>query len=361
MFTDFDLQARRSSYIPRSLSASITGKENISTTYGEHNYIKQINQYKLIMQIGEGSYSKVFLAFDTSTSQFYATKRLHIKKLSKTAIGVSQLNREILMMRRLHHPNIVSLKEVIHVKESGVVYIIEDYADCGNLAALIKGGVKFNNDEIRYIFKQIVMGVCYLHENGIVHQDLKPQNILLKHDGTALISDFGIGHTFQSSAKVVGTPAFQAPELIDKCSADDEVLPGSEDIWSLGITLYNLSFASFPYSGQNVFEIIRSIMSTELKKPENCDPVLWDLIEQMLDVDCKTRLNIHQVLEHEYVSKAEKVNMRIAPFVVPPKNKDLPIKAVQGIVCDENYVFDVSERQLRARRHEFSAPFQPPQ
>ncbi|OHT11147.1 CAMK family protein kinase [Tritrichomonas foetus] len=356
-----DFVARRTSLIPRSLSASITGKENISTTYGEHNYIKQINQYKLIMQIGEGSFSKVFLAIDTNTSQFYATKRLHIKKLSKTAIGVSQLNREILMMRKLNHPHIVSLHEVIHVKPSGVVYIIEDYADCGNLASIIKSGVKFNNDQIRYIFRQIAEGVCYLHENGIVHQDLKPQNILMKHDGTALISDFGIGHTFQSSAKVVGTPAFQAPELIDKCSAEDEISPGSEDIWSLGVTLYNLCFQRFPFSGQNVFEIVRSIMSSKLKMPEGCDPILWDLIIQMLNVDNRSRYNIHQVMAHEYVANAPQVEIRIAPFVVPPRNRDLPIRAVEGIVCDENYVFDVSERQLRVRRHEFSAPFQIPQ
>ena len=308
------------SSFPRSSSGSITGKGNIDTTYGEHNYIKQINHYKLLIQIGEGSFSKVFLALDTITSQLYATKRIHIKKLSKTAIGVAQLNREILTMRKLNHPNIVSLHEVIHVKDSGVVYIIEDYADCGNLASLVKSGVDFNPDQIRYIFKQVVEGVCYLHENGIVHQDLKPQNILLKHNGNVLISDFGIGHSFQSSARVVGTPAFQAPELIDKCSNEEEIKPGSEDIWSLGITLYNLNFQKFPYNGNNVFEIVRSIMSSQLEMPEGCNPVLWDLITKMLEVNPQSRYTIHQVIEHEYVKECPPVEIKLSPFDVPSKN-----------------------------------------
>lgn len=343
--------------IPRSFSSSITGKVNIDTTYGEHNYIKQINQYKLLMQIGEGSYSKVFLAMDTETSQFYATKRIHIKKLSKTAIGVSQLNREIITMRKLHHPNIVSLHEVIHVKDSGVVYIIEDYADCGNLASIVKSGVCFDQKQIRYLFKQIAEGVCYLHEKGIVHQDIKPQNILLNHDGKVLISDFGIGHSFQSSARVVGTPAFQAPELIDKGANDEEIRPGSEDIWSLGITLYNLSFQKFPFSGNNVFEIVRSIMSSQLEMPEGCNPVLWDLITKMLDVNSQTRYNIHQVIEHEYVKECDPVEIKITPFVIPSANSDLPIKAVHGIVCDESYSFDVTNRVLRKKSYDFTAPF----
>lgn len=347
---------RRFSAFPRSISASITGKGNIDTNYGEHNYIKQINQYKILMQIGEGGFSKVFLAIDTTTQQFYAMKRIHIKKLSKTAIGVAQLNREILTMRKLHHQNIVSLREVIHVKSSGVVYIIEDYADCGNLASIIKSGVKFTPDQIRFIFKQIAQGISYLHQNRIVHQDIKPQNILMKHDGSILISDFGIGHTFQSSARVVGTPAFQSPELIDKCSNDEEISPGSEDIWSLGVTLYNLSFDSFPYSGLTVFEIVRSIMSTKLEMPEGCDPVLWDIIMKMLVVDHQARYTIQQVLDHEYVRDCPTVEIKIQPFIIPPNPQDLPIKIVKGEVCDESYSFDSTKGRLN-QSHEFQAPF----
>ena len=133
-----------------------THSVTIYTTYGEHNYVKKINQYKLLTEIGKGSYSKVFLAINTDTSELYAAKRIRIRQLAKTAIGVSLLQREIGMMNKLHHKNIVSLHEVIFVKQNQSVYLIMDYADCGNLTKH-----QFNPNEIRYIFSQIVEGVSY--------------------------------------------------------------------------------------------------------------------------------------------------------------------------------------------------------
>ncbi|KAH0787679.1 CAMK family protein kinase [Histomonas meleagridis] len=260
-----------------SLGNYIFASSEIVTTYGERKYIKKINQYKLLNEIGKGAYSKVFLAINTENSKLYAVKRIRIRQLAKTAIGVSLIQREIGMMSKLNHKNIVGLHEVIFVKDNQSVYLVMDYADCGNLTKH-----HFKPNEIRYIFSQIVEGVSYLHKNGIVHQDIKPQNILLNHDGTALITDFGIGHSFESCARVVGTPAYQAPEVIDRSPNDQDYEPGKEDIWSLGVTLYTLTFGTLPYQGQTVFEIVRSIVTTELTPPRGSDPLLWDLVTHML-------------------------------------------------------------------------------
>ena len=331
------------------VTGSITGKENIDTTYGEHNYLKKINQYKLLCPIGEGSFSRVFLAQNTETSQYFAIKRLHMKKLARTAMGVTSLQREIAMMNKLSHPNVVTLHQVIYVKPTEVVYLVLDYADCGNMSGIIKQGHKFTPAEIRHIFIQVAKAVAYLHGQGIVHQDLKPQNILLKHDGTALIADFGVGHSFQSQARAFGTPAFQAPEVIDRSPTDD-VSPGKEDVWSLGVTLYYLSFGSFPFTGANVFEIVRSISTTTLKKPNDCDPVLWDLIVNMLTVGVRQRFDIHEVLAHEYVTSAEPVEMNLTPMEIPPQDPTLPVRAVTGIVCGDDFVFDAPQKKLRVVR-----------
>ena len=344
----------------RSLSlptaGSITGKENIDTTYGERSYIKKINQYKLLCPIGEGSFSRVFLAVNTETCEYFAIKRLHIKKLARTAMGISALQREIAMMNKLSHPNVVTLHEVIYVEKNQVVYLVLDYADCGNMSGIIKKGYKFSADEIRYIFSQVVNAVAYFHEQGIVHQDLKPQNILMRHNGTALIADFGVGHSFQSQARVFGTPAFQAPEVIDRSPSDD-VSPGKEDVWSLGITLYYLSFGVFPFTGANIFEIVRSISTTTLQQPPNCDPVLWDLIVNMLTVSVSRRYDIQEVLMHEYVRDAEPVEMRLTPMEIPPTDPTLPVKVVVGMVCSQDFVFDVPQKKMNTKLRKLNTPF----
>lgn len=323
-----------------------TRNATIDTTYGEHNYIKKINQYKLLAEIGKGSYSKVFLAQSTSDGRHYAVKRIRIRQLAKTTIGVSLLQREIGMMNRLHHANVVQLHEVIHVEQNQSVYLVMDYAECGCLADAAYA--RLPAAQVRSIFRQIVEGVAYLHRNGIVHQDIKPHNILLTRNGTPLISDFGIGHSFQSCARVVGTPAYQAPEVIDRSAGDPETDPGKEDIWSLGVTLFVLSFGELPYRGDSVFEIVRAIVTTELAPPESCDPLLWDLIEHMLRPEFKDRFSIAEVLAHPYVAEAEAVEMELQPKKIPANDEGLPIHEVAGIVCGEDYVFPASTGKLKA-------------
>lgn len=332
----------------KSLPSTLIGHPTVVSTYGEPRYVKQINQYIRLNQIGSGSFSKVFLCMDTETNHYYALKRIHLKQLKKSPEGIKNLRREIDMMRKISCMNIVSLQEVIYAPGKDVVYLMLEYADCGSLAKVAKS-YDFTQDEIRYIFKQIVEGVAYLHEAGIVHQDLKPQNILLCHDWTVLISDFGIGHTFQSAAKVVGTPAFQAPEIIDQNSNEDDIDPGKEDIWSLGITLYNLLFHDFPFEGDSVYEIVHSINTKPLKRPPGCDDMIWNLLKGMLNVNPINRFDINQVRAHEYVVDAPViVNNKLNPTQVNGYDTSLPIQQVDGIVCEEEeYPFLHENRLLR--------------
>lgn len=341
-----------------SLPSSLTGKRNVYSTYGEKHYVKKINQYIQLSQIGTGSFSKVFVCIDTETEMYYALKRIHLKQLKRSPEGMKMLQREIEMMRRVSSNQIVTLHEVLYARERSVVYLVLEYADCGSIASVLKSGVKFTPDEIRYIFKQIVDGVADLHDLSIVHQDLKPQNVLLCHDWTVLISDFGIGHTFQSAAKVVGTPAFQAPEVIDQEFPEDDFDPGKEDIWSLGITLYFLNFNELPFDGCNVYEIVHSIYSEQIKRPEGCDNSLWSLLKGMLNVNPMNRYDINQVKCHEYVSDAPFIeNEKLVPNNVAPYDTTLPIRSVHALVLEEeDYPFIDDNNPLVKAKVRFSAP-----
>lgn len=325
-------------------------------------HYKKINQYVLLSLLGEGSFAKVYLGLDPVTRYYNAVKQVKLQGLSRTCSGISQLEEEIQLMRELRHPNILSLREVIHVPKLNTVYMVIEYADCGSLSSIMESGYTFGLDECRRIFRQIVRGVSYLHSRNVVHQDLKPSNIMMKSDGQVLIADFGIGHSFQSAAVSVGTPAYQAPEVIDEGYDDVDIDPGKEDVWSLGVTFYEMTFHELPFDGANVFEIVRSItMSADYIEPPNeCDPDLWDLIKGMLQVDPKNRLGIQEVAEHRFFGDEEddiSCDFLPTPMPIPEFNQKIPIEQIKGTVCTPGYRFSQAENQ--SLKHKFKS-FRPP-
>ena len=289
-------------------------------------------------------------------------KRIFLKELCKTSCGISQLEREVETMRKLTHLNIVQLKEVLHLPNKSIAYLIMEYADSGNLLSFIEKGYKFSIKEIKSIFKQLCLGIEYLHNNFLVHQDLKPANILLKSNGIVLISDFGVGHSFQSAAMVVGTPAYQAPEVIDDCLCDfdnfDDHDPSKEDIWSLGVTLYELLFGMLPFYGANVFEIVRSISTIKLEPPTNTDPLLWDLILKMLTVNPFKRITIKEILNHPFLISNESNEFFNFPILKFKNfNSSLEIFKIDAIICSNNYSFILNDPITKKQKRSFTLSF----
>jgi serine/threonine protein kinase len=339
-------------------AVSITGTEAVSTTYGERNSMKQVNQYLLLHPIGEGSFSRVFLARDVHTGRHYAVKRVHLRQLSKSSIGVRGILREIELMGRIAHPNIVTLHEAIFVRESQAVYLVLDYAAWGNIASIIKSGFTFSEAALRHIFRQVAGGVAYLHRKGIVHQDLKQHNILIDANGVALISDFGTGHSFQSSPRGFGTPVYQAPELVNSTARDEPVHPGKEDVWSLGIMLHHLIFGTFPFDGADVFEVAKAAACKPLVRPAGADDGVWDLILRMLNPDPAARIGIDGVLAHPWVANAPEVRIELPVPPLPMADESLPVNAVRGVrITSETTLEELAVVKKNAGVRHFEAPF----
>jgi serine/threonine-protein kinase 11 len=249
------------------------------------------------------------------------------------------LEREIRLLRRVTHPNIVQLHEVLHCTQEQTAYLIFEWASLGSLT-----GAALDMTSMASVFRQICEGLSYLHSQGIVHHDIKPSNILLFEDGIAKLCDLGIGHSFASTDFVVGTPAYQAPEFFDDDS--DVILdPIKEDVWSLGISLYEVAFGYLPFLGANMYEVNWNIKNSPLVIPEGCSPVLSDLIRRMLDLDPALRLSLAQVIDHPFFADSRpRFSLPVAPPDRPRVGASRSLVPVVAQICDENHTFCATAR-----------------
>jgi serine/threonine-protein kinase 11 len=276
------------------------------------------------------------------TQKQYAIKRIKLYEFIRRGNPLSQLEREIRLMRRFRHPHILSLIEVLHDPAHNEVCMVLAYAAMGSLGGYIDRGVRLPDATIFCILRQIVEAVRYLHTSGFVHQDIKPCNILLHADGRAVLADFGSGHSFQSAGMVIGSPAFQAPEALDEkdleAPSDDSGFgPQKEDIWALGISIYQSLFLRFPYVGSNLFEIVHDIKEHDLPLPDGTDPEVARLLSGMLCVDPARRYGIDEILASPLLPALD--SAIALPPVPTPEVKRGEIMQIDAVVCDEAYTF----------------------
>lgn len=308
----------------RSFSLQITRETLKVADKQKSGKLKQINQYLIIRKIGDGRSAKVYLGLNTQNSQFVAIKAPKkfgsIHNNSGKVIGsqlangdnkihmsvpyLAQFEREVSLIRRLNksnHPSIIKIIQVLYSKSIDRAYIIFEWADCGSLKTSIDQKYTFSDSELALIFRQILEGLQYVHSQGIAHEDIKPSNLLIFSDGKVKISDFGIGHSFESADTVIGSPAYQAPEVIDDSLPEDEFLdPSKEDVWSLGVSLFEAKFHVLPYCGETFFEIANCIRQNELHFPSAISDNLKDVLLKMLEVDPNKRASIDDLLSHPF-------------------------------------------------------------
>lgn len=328
--------------VRRLIHQDISAPKIINIEVEKKKILKKINQYLCVKKIGVGATSKVFLAHNTDTNEYFAIKIFKTTELSKTSESLSILEREIRNMNMVNHPNVIHMKEALYSKEYGLACIVMDWADCGSLEEVINKQYSLDECTLAKIFHQVAIGLDYLHSQGIAHQDIKPSNLLLFSDGTVKISDFGIGHSFQSAEAVVGTPAYQAPEVFGNDASDKEIHPQKEDVWSLGVSLFQAKFRRLPYTGSNVYEIANLIRSTTLEIPDGCSPELKDLISRMLTVNSTERINLNDIMNHGWfkgnISDAPLQLTRIKPPRPTIEDEILEISAESCI--DGNLILD---------------------
>ncbi|XP_077088126.1 serine/threonine-protein kinase STK11 isoform X1 [Siphateles boraxobius] len=271
---------------------------------------KLIGKYLMGDLLGEGSYGKVKEMLDSETLCRRAVKILKKKKLRRIPNGEANVKKEIQLLRRLQHKNVIQLVDVLYNEEKQKMYMVMEYCVCGMQEMLDSVPEKrFPVFQAHGYFCQLLDGLEYLHSQGIVHKDIKPGNLLLTTDGALKISDLGVAEMLTSDLQALhpfaeddtcrtsqGSPAFQPPEIANGL---DTFSGFKVDIWSAGVTLYNLTTSLYPFEGDNIYKLFENIGKGDYSIPEDCGPLLSDLLRGMLEYDPVKRFSIQRIRQHK--------------------------------------------------------------
>ncbi|XP_051985432.1 serine/threonine-protein kinase STK11-like [Xyrauchen texanus] len=281
---------------------------------------KLVGKYLMGDLLGEGSYGKVKEMLDSETLCRRAVKILKKKKLRRIPNGEANVKKEIQLLGRLQHKNVIQLVDVLYNEEKQKMYMVMEYCVCGMQEMLDSVPEKrFPVFQAHGYFCQLLDGLEYLHSQGIVHKDIKPGNLLLTTDGTLKISDLGVAEALHSFAEddtcrtSQGSPAFQPPEIANGL---DTFSGFKVDIWSAGVTLYNITTSLYPFEGDNIYKLFENIGKGDYSIPEECGPLLSDLLRGMLEYDPAKRFSIQRIRQHNWVRKKHPPSE--PPVPIPP-------------------------------------------
>lgn len=266
----------------------------------------QLGSYMLMHTLGEGEYAQVKLAVHVDSGEEAA-----IKLLNKHAPAEKQekVRNEIDILKKCRHPYIIRLKQVIETEM--YLALVLDYASGGELFDFITLNQFLNEQDAGRLFAQLIEGVDYLHRQGVVHRDLKLENLLLDKEKNLVISDFGFSCGFKELKDRLmktscGSPCYAAPELVMSNRKYDGTLA---DVWSCGVILYSMLVGYLPFDddpsnpeSENVEKLYKYILTTPLKFPSHITESPRSLMKLILQPDPRKRADITTIKKHPWLT-----------------------------------------------------------
>ena len=220
----------------------------------------QIGAYRLEEELGRGAMGIVFRAEPSSGGDAVAVKLLK-EELSENETFVRRFLREARVAAEVEHPNLVRVLEA--GEANGRHYLAVEYIAGGTLRRRLDADGPLTLEQTTRLARQIGTALDALHEAGLVHRDVKPENVMLDEEGHALLADYGLAKgpaytVLTRPGQVMGTPAYMAPELVNGAEATS-----STDLYALGCVLFESLAGRPPFTGSNVFELLVSHVERE--------------------------------------------------------------------------------------------------
>ncbi|XP_076035636.1 serine/threonine-protein kinase Nek5-like isoform X2 [Oratosquilla oratoria] len=254
--------------------------------------------YEKKKRIGKGTFGEAWLVRSKYSGRRYVIKEIRLGDMPKEDIEKSYMEASIL--RRCKHNNIIRYKEVFILPHPKTLCIVMEYADGGDLSGIIKAacvnGETFEEKRILYWFIQLTFAVQYLHNNDILHRDLKTQNIFLTTSNLIKLGDFGIARFLRNkedlATTAIGTPYYLSPEICRRQPYNHK-----SDMWALGCILYEMCAFSHPFEADNFDSLMVTIITAAYKPlPKSWSALVHDLISVLLRTTAERRPSADQLL-----------------------------------------------------------------
>ncbi|CAD8091986.1 unnamed protein product [Paramecium primaurelia] len=303
---------------------------------------KKVDKYVVVNKtLGQGAYGIVYRGFlqEDETKQV-AVKTIKIATISDTPKMIELIKREIAILQKINHPNIVRLFDV--ARTNNYLYMFLEYCADGDLKDYMakKEEKRLSELEAVIFIKHIVEGFKRLYKQKIIHRDIKPANILL-HQGVAKITDFGFARVMDSEMNDpaylsrLGSPLYMAPQILE-----GQPFSAKCDVWSVGVMFYELLYGRTPWSAENAYSLLENIKKQSLKFPPK--PVrsqkIKELITLMLRVQEKDRISWEGVFEDPTIKIDEETIKENMKNILKEKDEISKSISLNKLYIDQNLV-----------------------
>lgn len=304
------------------------------------------NRYLLVKKIGSGGMADVYLAMDTVLNREVALKKLR-GDLSHDPVALLRFQREANAASGINHPNIVEIYDV--GQDGDQHYIVMEVVRGTTLKQLVQRRGALDKYEAVAITKQLASGLVKAHDCGVIHRDVKPQNVLIKDDGTVKITDFGIalaGDALQLTRddSVLGSVHYMAPE----CSRGEGASIQS-DVYSLGVVFFELLTGTLPFRGETPVEIAMKHLRDPFPSVLDSNPTLPNSLENIIAKSTHKNKNYRYTNMHEFLDDLETClfeNRKDEPLWQPEEESDDETKVINKL----DTVDSVEDKKPKSRK-----------
>ncbi|KAI9826551.1 MAG: signal transducing kinase of the PAK [Thelocarpon impressellum] len=266
-------------------------------------------RYRNLNKIGQGASGGVYTAYEVGTNRCVAIKQMNLEQQPKKDLIIN----EILVMKDSKHRNIVNFMDSFLLR--GDLWVVMEYMEGGSLTDVVTFNI-MTEGQIAAVCRETLNGLQHLHSKGVIHRDIKSDNILLSLDGNIKLTDFGfcaqINESHNKRTTMVGTPYWMAPEVVTRKEYGRKV-----DIWSLGIMAIEMIEGEPPYLTESPLRALYLIATNgtpQIKEEHNLSGVFKDFLHFALKVDPEKRASAHDLLRHQFIQGAEAL-ISLAPLV----------------------------------------------
>ncbi len=311
--------------------------------------ISQLGRYNIIGELGQGAMGTVYKAVDPLIDRVVAIKTINLSLAMDEKDEYEQrFYQEAKAAGRLSHPNIVTIYDV--GKSGEIAYIAMEFLQGRELRDILNDGQRMPVEKVINVVAQVAQGLAYAHENGIIHRDVKPSNIMIVRDGHVKITDFGIARMASAAVRtqtgmVLGSPKYMSPEQVVGKLTDQR-----SDIFSLGVVLYEMLTGQAPFSGENVNAIMYQTLNSVPPPPSTLSPNVPEMLNFIVAKALAKKLehryqDIKELAADLYACRDRMPRPSVRDAARPDAAK--PAAPRQEIVADGKLAVDATEDESK--------------